>query len=250
MIGEDELAASMQGVNVTAFKLLAAALAGFIAGEGGALFAHFTTYLEPQNFGIMLGVHSLAYGLIGGLGTAVGPLLGVGIDIGLLESLRWLSEYRMIMFGGLVAVLLIFRHRGVLDEELVHRLRPARHTGPPQPDTSSTPRPEPAAAVLYPAPVSHDAPILAVDEITMKFGANVALNNLCFELERGMAVGLIGPNGAGKTTIFNILTGVIPPTTGSIRLQGREIVGHSTHDIIQLGLARTFQNLRLFKRRF
>ena len=82
----------------------------------------------------------------------------------------------------------------------------------------------------------------------MKFGANVALNNLCFEVERGMAVGLIGPNGAGKTTIFNILTGVIPPTTGSIRFQGREIVGHSTHDIIQLGLARTFQNLRLFKR--
>jgi branched-chain amino acid transport system permease protein len=239
MIGEDELAASMQGVNVTAFKLLAAALAGFIAGEGGALFAHFTTYLEPQNFGIMLGVHSLAYGLIGGLGTALGPLLGVGIDIGLLESLRWLSEYRMIMFGGLVAVLLIFRHRGVLDEELMHRLRP---------DGSGAPGPLPAAAVLYPAPVLDDAPILAVDGITTKFGANVALDNLSFHVARGTAVGLIGPNGSGKTTMFNILTGVIPPTTGSIRFQGREIVGRSTHNIIQLGLARSFQNLRLFKR--
>jgi len=123
MLGEDELATSMQGIDVTAFKLLAVTLSGFIAGMGGALFAHFTTYLEPRNFGIMLGVHSLAYGLIGGLGTVLGPLLGVGIDIGLLESLRWLSGYRMIVFGGLVATLLIFRHRGVLDEETVHRLR-------------------------------------------------------------------------------------------------------------------------------
>lgn len=122
MLGEDELATSMQGVDVTASKLLAVTLSGLIAGVGGALFAHFTTYLEPRNFGIMLGVHSLAYGLIGGLGTAFGPLIGVGIDIGLLESLRWVRGYRMIVFGGLVAVLLIFRHRGLLDEELMHRL--------------------------------------------------------------------------------------------------------------------------------
>ena len=122
MLGEDELATAMQGINTTSYKLLAVMLAGLMAGMGGALFAHFTTYLEPRNFGIMLGVHSLAYGLIGGLGTVMGPLLGVGIDIGLLESLRWFRGYRMIVFGGLVAVLLIFRHRGVLDEELMHRL--------------------------------------------------------------------------------------------------------------------------------
>ena len=245
MIGEDELATSMQGVDVTAFKLLAAALAGFIAGEGGALFAHFTTYLEPRNFGVMLGVHSLAYGLIGGLGTAFGPLLGVGIDIGLLESLRWLSQYRMIMFGGLVAVLLIFRHRGLLDEELVHRLRPARHPGPDTPRASvSVSR----AAVPYPSPADSAAPMLTVDGVTMKIGANVALDNLRMEVARGEAVGLIGPNGAGKTTLFNVLTGVIPPSAGSIRFLGQEIVGRSTHDIVQLGLARTFQNLRLFKR--
>ena len=70
----------------------------------------------------MLGVHSLAYGLIGGLGTALGPLLGVLIDIGLLESIRVFAGYRMIIFGGLVAVLLIVRPRGLLDETLVHRI--------------------------------------------------------------------------------------------------------------------------------
>jgi branched-chain amino acid transport system ATP-binding protein len=68
------------------------------------------------------------------------------------------------------------------------------------------------------------------------------------EVASGKAVGLIGPNGAGKTTLFNILTGVMPPSAGSIQFLGQEIVGRSTHEIVQLGLARTFQNLRLFKR--
>ena len=71
----------------------------------------------------MLGVHSLAYGLIGGLGTAFGPLIGVAIDIGFLESIRAISGYRMIAFGGLVAVLLIFRPRGLLDEAAVNWIR-------------------------------------------------------------------------------------------------------------------------------
>jgi len=123
MVGEDPALAAMQGVNVARAKLAAATAAGALAGLGGGLYAHFTTYVEPRNFDIMLGVHSLAYGLIGGLGTAFGPLLGVAIDIGLLESTRWFSSYRMIVFGGLVAVLLILRPRGLLDERVVHRMR-------------------------------------------------------------------------------------------------------------------------------
>ena len=125
MIGEDPTLAAMQGVDIARGKLAAATAAGALAGLGGGLYAHLTTYVEPRNFDVMLGVHSLAYGLIGGLGTAFGPLLGVAIDIGLLESTRWFSGYRMIVFGGLVAVLLILRPRGLLDERLVHRLRSA-----------------------------------------------------------------------------------------------------------------------------
>ena len=71
----------------------------------------------------MLGVHSLAYALIGGLGTAFGPLLGVLLDIGFLEGTRFFHGYRMIVFGGLVAVLLIFRPRGLLDERMVLWIR-------------------------------------------------------------------------------------------------------------------------------
>lgn len=122
MIGEDEVLAEMHGVAVARHKVLAAGLAGAIAGVGGGLYAHLTTYIEPRIFDVMLGVHSLAYGLIGGLGTAFGPLLGVLIDIGVLESIRTFAGYRMIIFGGLVAVLLIFRPRGLLDESVVHHI--------------------------------------------------------------------------------------------------------------------------------
>jgi len=122
MIGEDSMLAELNGIAVARAKLLAAGLAGALAGLGGGLYAHLTTYVEPRIFDVMLGVHSLAYGLIGGLGTALGPLLGVLIDIGLLESIRIFAGYRMIIFGGLVALLLIVRPRGLLDETLVHRI--------------------------------------------------------------------------------------------------------------------------------
>ena len=123
MLGEDPELARMLGVHVERFKLGVAAAAGALAALGGALYAHHNTYIEPRNFDIMLGVHSLAYALIGGLGTVFGPLLGVLVDIGLLEGSRVFHGYRMIVFGGLVAILLIFRPRGLLDERAVHWIK-------------------------------------------------------------------------------------------------------------------------------
>ena len=248
MIGEDELAAAAQGVNVTAFKLLAVVIASMVAGVGGALYAHFTTYLEPSNFGVMLGVHSLAYGLIGGLGTAFGPLLGVGIDIGLLESIRNLSQYRMIIFGGLVAVLLIFRHRGLLDEQLMHRLRRPRNFQRDRWRTLNTTVSPDAKQRSHRSFDVDELSLLSLDGVTMKFGSNTALHEFRMEMMKGEAVGLIGPNGAGKTTLFNVVTGVVTPTDGRIRFRGENIVGRPTHSIVRLGLSRTFQNLRLFRR--
>lgn len=122
MVGEDPLLARTQGIDVRYWKLLVAVFAGIIAGLGGCLYAHFATYIEPNVFNVMLGVHALAYGLIGGLGTAFGPLIGVVLDIGFLEGVRAIQGYRMIAFGGLVAVLLIVMPRGILDEERVHRI--------------------------------------------------------------------------------------------------------------------------------
>lgn len=122
-VGEDAELAAALGIDVQRVKLGVAAAAGALAALGGVLYAHHNTYIEPRNFDIMLGVHSLAYALIGGLGTAFGPLLGVLLDIGVLESSRAFQGYRMIVFGGLVAVLLVFRPRGLLDERTVQWLR-------------------------------------------------------------------------------------------------------------------------------
>ena len=118
-VGEDPELAAALGVDIDRLKLGVAAAAGALAALGGVLFAHHNTYIEPRNFDIMLGVHSLAYALIGGLGTALGPLLGVVLDIGALEGSRVFQGYRMIVFGGLVALLLVWRPRGLLDERPV-----------------------------------------------------------------------------------------------------------------------------------
>jgi branched-chain amino acid transport system permease protein len=125
-LGEDPELAGTLGVDVLRLKLAVVAAAGALAALGGALFAHHNTYIEPRNFDIMLGVHTLAYALIGGLGTVVGPLLGVALDLGLLEGTRVFQGYRMIVFGGLVALLLIWRPRGLLDERVVHWLKTRR----------------------------------------------------------------------------------------------------------------------------
>ncbi|GAC1417599.1 MAG: ABC transporter ATP-binding protein [Actinomycetota bacterium] len=88
--------------------------------------------------------------------------------------------------------------------------------------------------------------LLEVDAVTMRFGGLVALNELSFSVEPGTIKGLIGPNGAGKTTFFNIVTGVYRPTAGEVRFEGTSHAGRKPHQITKSGIARTFQNIRLF----
>ena len=88
--------------------------------------------------------------------------------------------------------------------------------------------------------------VLKVENATMQFGGVVAVDNLNLEINQGEIVALIGPNGAGKTTIFNLLTGVYQPTRGSVLINGIDIKGMPIHKVNKLGIARTFQNIRLF----
>jgi branched-chain amino acid transport system ATP-binding protein len=89
-------------------------------------------------------------------------------------------------------------------------------------------------------------PLLEVDSVTLRFGGVVALDDVSFSIEEGEILGLIGPNGAGKTTCFNVTTGIYKPTSGEVRFDGASISGRKRHSITKLGIARTFQNIRLF----
>jgi len=94
---------------------------------------------------------------------------------------------------------------------------------------------------------SSAASLLAVSGLTKSFGGVRALDGLGFNVQAGELVGLIGPNGSGKTTAFNLLTGVLKPTSGSIRFRGKEVAGNAPEHNAYLGMARTFQNVRLFR---
>ena len=96
------------------------------------------------------------------------------------------------------------------------------------------------------APAANGAPMLEAIQIRKEFGGLVAVNDVDFTIPRGSIVSLIGPNGAGKTTFFNILTGVYKPTSGAIFFEDSDITALSPHQITPLGMARTFQNIRLF----
>lgn len=92
------------------------------------------------------------------------------------------------------------------------------------------------------------SPLLEVENLTKSFGGLRAVNSVGFRMEQKEILGLIGPNGAGKTTLLRLLTGILKPNSGSVRFNGRQIVGMKIWDIVNLGIAGTFQNMRPFRR--
>jgi branched-chain amino acid transport system permease protein len=131
-VEEDETAAAMVGINVTRVKVLAFAAAAAVAGLGGGLFIHYSTYIDHDMVALPLAIASVTYPLLGGLGSFVGTVLGAIVLVGLTEGLRGLHELREFVYGGLIILTMIFRPRGIVDEALVLRVkswfapRPAR----------------------------------------------------------------------------------------------------------------------------
>jgi branched-chain amino acid transport system ATP-binding protein len=130
------------------------------------------------------------------------------------------------------------------DREPLSQATDGSVTGDPEPQLPAPVVTSPVGST--PAVPAGRVPLLEVDNVTLRFGGVVALDNVDFTLYQGEILGLIGPNGAGKTTCFNAMTGVYQPTSGQIRFKGQQISGQKRFKITKMGLARTFQNIRLF----
>lgn len=123
-VGEDELAAQSVGINITAVKVSAMTVGGFIAGIGGGIFAHYTTHIEHAQFGVVLATFAIAYPILGGLSNVFGTLLAaVFIQGFLIEGLRFMGDWRNLLFGGLIVLAMNVRPRGLLDAGTTRALR-------------------------------------------------------------------------------------------------------------------------------
>jgi branched-chain amino acid transport system permease protein len=128
-VGADELAAATAGVRVVWIKVGAFAIGAAAAGLGGGLYAHYTTFLSPLAFGLAISIIAVAYVLVGGLGSWLGPVTGVLFFLALTEGLRFLGEYRMMIYGIVVVIAMNVRPHGLIDAKMVHRLKNSFRTG-------------------------------------------------------------------------------------------------------------------------
>lgn len=249
-VREDEIAAETVGINTTRFKVLAFTLGSFGAGVAGSLFAHRMTYISPDGFTFMKSIEVLVMLVLGGLGSVTGAIFSATILTILPEFLRFVDEWRMIIYPALLVLVMIFRPQGLLGtkevdfSQLVPLLKRKNATN------KFVDHQEKVAAVksiVAPSPKEQSDSILEINNLAISFGGLKAVNNFSVTIKRGSLHGLIGPNGAGKTTLFNMLTGVHQPSQGQIIFNNEDITGKNPHFLSQKGIGRTFQNIRLFK---
>lgn len=269
---ENETAAACMGVDVKRYRVSAFVGAAAIAGLAGALFASWQGAVFPQNFTMTETIALYCMIVLGGARSIPGIMLGVLLLQVLPEVLRAYSVYRMLIYGFALALLAIFRPQGLVGTgERLIGVDPGRVTHTPDvgKDTHADLDREPStnqnlwarrasggcqvAAGAEPNPATHGAtpspqlPVLEAEGLSCSFGGLAALSNVDFSVDNGEVLGIIGPNGAGKTTIFNLITGLLEPTAGDIRLNRHSVVGREPHEVAALGAARTFQNIRLYE---
>ncbi|MEN3188972.1 MAG: branched-chain amino acid ABC transporter ATP-binding protein/permease [Atribacterota bacterium] len=249
-IREDEIAAETTGVDVRYYKLLAFTLGAALAGLTGSVYASKMMVVSPQSFLFMESALLFCIVLLGGLGSIPGTLLGAAAVVIFPEIFRQFASFRLLFFGLALMVMMIFRPGGLLprkreglgfqglgvwglrenDEWLVQHGRLLVQE-------RVTPQLERA--------IQNDC-LLETCSVTLRFGGLVAVSNYDLKVCPGKITSLIGPNGAGKTTLFNIITGIYRPDSGRVLFRGEDITGLKPHQIVSRGIARTFQNIRLF----
>ncbi len=229
------------GIHPGRTKTAAFVIAALLACLSGWLYAHLQRFVNPTPFGINQGIEYLFMAVVGGAVSVWGAVLGAAL-VTLLKT--WLQDllpkligeagqFEIIVFGVLLVLLLQYARDGLLP--YLQRFVP------------TPPRKLPAAGDRLPhrAMPAAGAAVLDVNAARKTFGGLVAVNDVTFNVNGHEVVGLIGPNGAGKSTCFNLISGALEASAGSIKFMGTELIGQSASDIAKLGLGRTFQHVKL-----
>ena len=237
------IAAESFGVQTAQAKLLVFIYAAVLAGLSGWLYAHFQRAVNPTPFGPQAGIEYLFVAVLGGAGYVWGAVLGAGIVTMLKEILQSYlpllfkneTQFEIVVFGILLVTLLQLAPNG-LWPRLVALL----------PFTSRGPQLRAAAALpARERDTASTGTLLKIDKARKQFGGVTAVNDVSFEVGRREIVALIGPNGAGKSTTFNLVTGVLTTTSGQISILGQDTTDTPPQKVIKLGVARTFQHVKL-----
>jgi branched-chain amino acid transport system permease protein len=261
-IREDEVAAMAMGVDRVRYKLLAFAIGAAFAGATGTFYVAKLQTATPEMFMFPVSVMVLVMVVFGGIGSVWGVVLGALLlqilqswfledlsqwlhALGRLIGVAWLERIELassieLIFGVILVLMMLYRRQGLI---------PAARRTPALSVDEQTVQPA-FAQTAFPAPAANDhlfrPPSLEVADLTVRFGGLVALQSVELSIPAQSVVAVIGPNGSGKSTLFNAITGLVPPNRGAIRFVGEEIGRLPPHQVLERGIARTFQNIRLF----
>jgi branched-chain amino acid transport system permease protein len=258
---EDPLASKAVGVNVTGARFGSWVLSAGVMGGGGALLAQHLLAFDPDQFFFALTFTTLSMLVIGGRESVTGALAGTAVIVVVSDLLRTFERgfsiggVRVPELPGLVQItvaiviilVLIFRPAGLVGRWELDELLPRRRSRSNRRQLSEeTGRPR-VPPTIHRSSVPPDEPaILLIDGLTMDFSGLRALDRVDLEVREHEILGLIGPNGSGKTTLLNVVSGLYRPTSGRVLFAGNDVTGLAAHRVARLGLARTFQAIRLF----
>jgi ABC-type branched-subunit amino acid transport system ATPase component/ABC-type branched-subunit amino acid transport system permease subunit len=263
-IKQNEAAAEAAGIDTLAWKLRAITLSGAIAGAVGAFYAVVLLVVTPVAvFGMLVSAQALTVAMFGGVGTVWGPVIGSLILIPVAEILHAELGARLpgiqgVIYGLAIVAVILAAPEGIFWtlRDLIRRRWPALLSAG-RPAAQIDPRPSRSAPALategassksgQPRASAHEV-ILDVRGLSRAFGGLKAVQDVSFQVRRGLILGIIGPNGAGKTTVFNLLNGFLEPDAGDILLDGKSMVGRKPHELCAAGVGRTFQVMRPFPR--
>ena len=229
------------GVVPSQLRIQVFILAAVLAALSGWLFAHMQRFINPTPFSINMGIEYLFMAVVGGAGSVWGAVLGAllitifkeVLQATLPDLIGQSGPFEIIVFGILIVILLHHARDGVWP--LVQRLLPAPAPRAIEGDAALSAREQTAAG----------EPLLVVRQARKQFGGLVAVNDVDYEMKSGEILGLIGPNGAGKSTLFNLISGYASLSGGEVSFSGRRISGLAAAEIARLGIARTFQHVKL-----